>query len=52
LDQLNLSAGKRPDALAVEQLVKPDFKEYLLSWPKIDDLDLERDNDTGREVEL
>jgi antitoxin Phd len=31
---------------------KPDFKSWLLSGPKVDDLALERSRDIGREVEL
>jgi hypothetical protein len=31
---------------------KPDFIEFLLSIPKVDDLDLERSKDVGREVDL
>ena len=36
-------------ALAVH---KPDFKAYLLGGPKVDDLSIERDRDTGGAVEL
>jgi prevent-host-death family protein len=31
---------------------KPDFKAYLLGGPKVDDFAIERDRDTGREVDL
>lgn len=31
---------------------KPDFKEYLLSGPKVDDFEIDRPRDLGREVEL
>jgi antitoxin Phd len=31
---------------------KPDFKAHLLGGPKIDDFTIERDPDTGRDVEL
>ena len=31
---------------------KPDFKEYLLGGPKVDDFSVERDRDTGRAVGL
>lgn len=31
---------------------KPDFKAHLLGGPKVDDFDMERDPDTGRDVEL
>jgi antitoxin Phd len=31
---------------------KPDFKAHLLGGPKIDDFTIERDRDTGRDVEL
>jgi antitoxin Phd len=31
---------------------EPDFLEYLLSGPKVDDFEIERDTDTGREVLL
>jgi antitoxin Phd len=31
---------------------KPDFKEYLLGGPKVDDFSIERDRDTGRAIEL
>ncbi len=31
---------------------KPGFKEYLLGEPKIDDFEIERDGDTGCEINL
>ena len=31
---------------------KPDFKDYLLGGPKVDDFPIERDRDAGRAVEL
>lgn len=31
---------------------KPDFRAWLLGGPKVDDLDLERSRDTGREIDL
>jgi len=31
---------------------KPDLREYLLSGPKIDSFEIERDYDTGREIDL
>jgi antitoxin Phd len=31
---------------------KPDFKAYLLSGPKFDDFSVDRDPDTGRDVEI
>ena len=31
---------------------KPDFKEYLLGGPKVDDFSIERDRDTGRVIEF
>ena len=34
------------------EAAKPDFKEYLLSGPKVDDLEIERPRDHGRDVEL
>ncbi len=34
------------------EAAKPDFKEYLLSGPKVDELDITRENDRGREIEL
>ena len=43
--------------LSIEEYLKleaaqPDFKQYLLSGPKVDDFDIERPRDTGREIEL
>jgi prevent-host-death family protein len=31
---------------------KPGLKEYLLGGPKVDDFEMERDRDTGREIGL
>ncbi len=31
---------------------KPDFKEFLLGGPKFEDFEIERDQDTGRDIEL
>ena len=31
---------------------KPNFFEYLLSGPKVDDFEIEYSRDTGREIEL
>jgi prevent-host-death family protein len=31
---------------------KPDFKAFLLGGPKVDDFDIPRDPDTGRDVPL
>jgi len=31
---------------------KPSFKEFLLGGPKVDEFEVERDGDTGREIEL
>ena len=31
---------------------KPDLKEYLLGGPKVDSFEVERDRDTGREIDL
>jgi prevent-host-death family protein len=31
---------------------KPSLKEYLLDGPKVDDFEIVRDRDTGREVRL
>jgi antitoxin Phd len=31
---------------------KPDFKDYLLGGPKVDSFEIERDRDTGREIDL
>jgi len=32
--------------------LRPDFKEYLLGGPKVDEFPVERDADSGRAVEL
>ena len=56
--QLITRHGKdRAVVLSVEEYrtleaAKPDFKEYLLSGPKVDDFDIARPRDLGREVEL
>jgi len=31
---------------------KPDLKQYLLGGPKVDSFEIERDRDTGREIDL
>jgi prevent-host-death family protein len=31
---------------------KPNFRDYLLGGPKFDDFTIERDTDTGRDIEL
>ncbi|HWE84610.1 MAG TPA: type II toxin-antitoxin system Phd/YefM family antitoxin [Terracidiphilus sp.] len=31
---------------------KPSLKEYLLGGAKVDDFEIQRDRDTGREIEL
>lgn len=31
---------------------RPDFKSYLLGGPKVDDFNIERDRDTGRDTPL
>ena len=31
---------------------RPDFKAYLLGGPKVEDFSIERDRDTGRDLEL
>jgi antitoxin Phd len=31
---------------------KPTFNEFLLNAPKVEDFEIERDKDTGREIEL
>ncbi|WP_263355650.1 type II toxin-antitoxin system Phd/YefM family antitoxin [Acidicapsa ligni] len=31
---------------------KPNFRDYLLGGPKVDSFDVERDRDTGREINL
>lgn len=48
---------ERAVVLSVEEYrkleaAKPDFKEYLLSGPKVDDFEIERPRDHGREVDL
>jgi prevent-host-death family protein len=32
--------------------LKPNFKTYLLGGPKVEDFSIERDRDTGRDIEL
>ncbi len=34
------------------EAAKPDFKEFLLSGPKVDDFEIDRPRDFGRRVEL
>lgn len=34
------------------QATEPDFKEYLLSGPKVDDFEIDRPRDLGREADL
>ena len=31
---------------------KPDFKAHLLGGPKVDDFSIDRDRDTGRDIDL
>lgn len=31
---------------------QPDFRAFLLGGPKVDDFEIERDRDTGREIAL
>jgi prevent-host-death family protein len=31
---------------------KPDFRAHLLGGPKVDDFSIERERDTGRDIEL
>ena len=31
---------------------KPDFKAHLLGGPKVDDFSIDRDHDTGRDIDL
>lgn len=31
---------------------RPDFRAHLLGGPKVEDFSIERDRDTGREIEL
>jgi hypothetical protein len=38
--------------VAPEPARKMDFVEFLLSGPKVDDFEIERDKDTGREIDL
>lgn len=42
------------DAREYERLKgnRPKFKDYLMKGPSFEDLDLERDNDMGRDVEI
>ena len=40
------------DAYRKLEAAKPDFKEYLLSGPKVDDFEIDRPRDLGRAVEL
>ncbi len=40
------------EAYRRRQAAKPDFKEYLLSGPKVDDFEIDRPRDLGREVEI
>lgn len=47
--------AERPVILSIEDyraLVahKPDLRAYLLGGPKVDDFEIERDQDTGREI--
>jgi antitoxin Phd len=32
--------------------LKPSLKDYLLSGPKVDDFEIERSRDLGREIDL
>ncbi len=34
------------------QATKPDFKEYLLSGPKVNDFEIDRPRDLGREADI
>lgn len=34
------------------EAAKPDFKEYLLSGPKVEEFDIDRPRDLGRDLEL
>lgn len=43
---LSIEAYRRLEA------AKPDFKEYLLSGPKLPDFEIERSDDLGRDIEL
>ena len=40
------------DAFRKLEAAKPDFKEYLLSGPRVDDFDVDRTEDYGRDIEL
>jgi antitoxin Phd len=49
--------AERAVVLSIEEYralssAKPDFKAYLLGGPKIDNFEIERDPDTGREIEV
>jgi len=37
---------------SVEPILSLDFKEYLLSGPRVDDFEIKRDKDPGREIEF
>lgn len=39
------------DYVALEAL-KPDFKAHLLGGPKVDDFEVEREADVGRDIDL
>jgi len=39
------------DYVALEAL-KPDFKAHLLGGPKVEDFEVERDADVGRDIDL
>ncbi len=34
------------------EAAKPDFKDYLLSGPQVDNFEIERPHDLGREIDL
>ena len=34
------------------ETAKPDFRDYLLSGPKVETFDIDRPRDLGREIEL
>ncbi len=40
------------DAYRKLEAAKPNFKDYLLSGPKVDDFEIDRPHDLGRAVEL
>jgi prevent-host-death family protein len=40
------------DAYRALTACKPDLRAYLLGGPKVDDFEIERDRDTGREIGL